>query len=192
MTESIPGFSCPSCGAASKPAERICRECGTPFERPARGSRTKEHLASRELPGEIKVVLGISAAIGVLGLVNVVLCFIIPSRDKTQTGLVAAANLAGALLMGTVFLGLLRRTRWGWWLATILFGLLLGLYAVGAVASMVESISRRDAPAPFFGSGCGSVAITAFAVVLGAPFWLLLRCRRRYFQLARRGPVENR
>ncbi len=147
-----------------------------------RGRKVREHLEGRELPGEIKVVLGVAGAIGVLGLVNIIAAFLMPGSLK---GMAVAVNLTLALTMGTVFLGLLPRTRWGWWYATLLFAALFSLFLAAVVLSVLGSLSM-------LGRGCGILVYAAFTVVAGTPLWLLQRCRRRYFQLARRGPVDNR
>lgn len=139
-----------------------------------RGRKVREHLESRELPGEIKVVLGVAGAVGALGLFNLGVTLFLSGALKWDAVWV---NAALTLSMATVFLGLLPRTRWGWWTSTLVFGAAFALFLAAVILSILGSPS-------ILGKGCGLLVYASFTVVVGTPVWLLLRARRRYFQLA--------
>jgi hypothetical protein len=124
----------------------------------------------RELPGEIKVVMGFLILYGVLSFFGLVTA--LQGRSgSARAALFPAAFLA---LNAALFAGLLLRTVWGWWASTITFFFaqeLLRSFLAVDLSSARELVSLGR---------LGTVGGIIFAGLFAVPLWLLFRNRRRY------------
>jgi hypothetical protein len=142
-----------------------------------RGRRTQQHLATRERPGEIVVVLWFLGfflfqyAAG--GLMVMFWVF------KGLTPL-ALLFLLFPIWLGACFLGLLKGTRWGWWLSCVTLGIFTVLLLFTAVLSMIEGRDEMT----FSNSLVGMIFTSVFSLITGAPFLLLVKARQRYMSLS--------
>ncbi len=138
---------------------------------PERPPRRKRELP-RELPGEIKVVMGLLILYGLLALAAT----IAGMRGGLRAILIPAGFFA---LNAALFVGLLLRTRWGWWATTVTFGLFALFFLQAILRSLLSS---ADGSLESFAAlqRIGVLGGVVFLGLYAVPFWLLVKTRRRY------------
>jgi hypothetical protein len=140
-----------------------------------RGPRTAQHLATRERPGEITIVLWFHAFLALNALAAVLLVTLSPLIPG-EAPMVLAVNVPHLGLHLAGFVGLRKRTGWGFWISWVTWGLTsLGL-VLGCVLSLAQPEERS-----FSGSLTGAITFGVFGLMFAAPFLLLTKARRRYF-----------
>ena len=131
----------------------------------------------RDLPGEIKVVMGFLLLYGFLSLFGLV--SVLFSGYSLRFTVVAVP--AGLLILNaSLFVGLLLRSRWGWWGSTVTFGVFALSFGFLIVKSLISSsIDSAEELVSLgrFGTLGGIVFVGLYAV----PFWLLISTRHRYW-----------
>lgn len=142
----------------------------------ARGRRTAELLQRRELPGEAKVVLGFIAFLGATFVFNSIYVVISPSPIPDEQTALLVIQPALALVHGALFVGIRRRTAWGYWASVALFSMAGVLTLLGVFLSLLEPDPRT-----FAGSLVGAAGMAIMAAFWLTPVLLLARARRRYF-----------
>ncbi len=111
------------------------------------------------------------------GLSLLALIAVLSQRAVLRVILIPSGLLA---LNVALFVGLLRRTRWGWWAATVTFA----LFAVYFAHLIVMSLLAQEPDSPAAIVSMGRVGVTGAIVFVGlyaVPFWLLVSTRRRYW-----------
>lgn len=144
--------------------------------RGARGRRTAELLGRRDLPGEVKGVLGFIAFLGAGFVFNSIYVVLSPSHNPDEQAVLLVLQPTLALIHAALFVGIRRRTAWGFWATVGLFSLAGMLSALALLLAFLEPDHRT-----FAGSVVGAVAGTVMAAFWLTPVLLLARARRRYF-----------
>jgi hypothetical protein len=142
---------------------------------------TARHLATREHPGEVTLVLGFLGFFVVVSALNAAYCLLVPPPAPSfaaEQAWVAVGNGVAALWLGACFLGLRRGAAWGWWLSVLSFGLFTTLCLLAVVLAVLEGRNDR-----VFANSLAGLVVGAVATLLtGAPFFLLVKARRRYLE----------
>jgi hypothetical protein len=131
-----------------------------------RGPRTREHLAKRERPSEVVLVVGLFAPFTLLALlIGGFVVMQVLEGTLPRESLWIPLHALGMLVCAC---GLWRGTRWGWTLGVITLGTFAAGAGVGAAAAALQ------------GGGCSAVFFGVIAGLSGAPLFLLAKARRRY------------
>ncbi len=141
-----------------------------------RGPRTAQHLATRERPGEVTLVLWFTGFLALNSVASCGLALFLLSEIPGETAIVWSIHVPLLAAFVAAFIGLRRRTGWGFWLSCAIWGsATLGL-ALGCLLSLLNPEEKS-----FFGSLTGAVTFGVFSLFSLAPFLLLAKARRRYF-----------